>query len=73
MKYKFYNLAGKPIWTMEEPSAVGNDTETRMAIQAMFSAGVPPPDDIVVKIGRNVNGMEQWSVGPYDVLVQKER
>ena len=73
MKYTFFNLAGKVLWTKEEPSAVGNDTETTMAIQELFSNfPSPPPEEAIVKVGRNHEGHEQWSVGPFDVLVKKE-
>jgi hypothetical protein len=74
MKYKFFNMGGKLLWELDEPTAVGNDTETNMGIQKLFANfPSPPPEEAICKVGRTHDGKEQWSVGPFDVLVSKEK
>ena len=73
MKYKFYNMGGKLMWSCPHEGN-GSPLETVTAIQLLFSNfPSPPPDESIVQVGSTPEGMEQWSVGPFDVLVQKEQ
>lgn len=77
MIYRFYNLAGKLIWSLDEEQRAEENAcrpgyETQAAIQLLFkNFPTQPSTTDMAQVGTR-DDFEQWSVGPFDILVKKE-